>query len=39
MKVRNRIVNYLRGDRRGKEANGLEREALNDAFYMRRWRG
>ncbi len=32
MKVRNRIVNYLRGDRRGKEANGLEREALNDAF-------
>lgn len=32
MKVRNRIVNYLRGDRRGKEANSLEKEALNDAF-------
>lgn len=32
MKVRNRIVSYLRGDRRGKEANALEREALNDAF-------
>lgn len=32
MKVRNRIVNYLRGDRRGKVANGLEKEALKDAF-------
>lgn len=32
MKVKNRIVNYLRGDRKGKEANSLEKEALNDAF-------
>lgn len=32
MKVRNRIVDYLRGDGRGKEANSLEKEALNDAF-------
>lgn len=32
MKVRNRIVNYLRGDRRGKVANSLEKEALKDAF-------
>lgn len=32
MKVKNRIVDYLRGDGRGKEANSLEKEALNDAF-------
>lgn len=32
MKESNRILSYLRGDRRGKEANRLEREALNDAF-------
>lgn len=32
MKIRNRIVNYLRGDRRGRGANSLEKEALKDAF-------
>lgn len=32
MKISNRILKYLCGDRRGKEANSLEREALNDAF-------
>ncbi|WP_251620516.1 energy transducer TonB [Odoribacter lunatus] len=30
--VNSRILKYLRSDRRGKEANALEREALNDAF-------
>lgn len=32
MEMKKRILGYLRGDRRGKEANSLEREALNDAF-------
>lgn len=32
MKVSNRILDYLKGSRKGKEANRLERDALNDAF-------
>lgn len=32
MKENDRILNYLKGNRKGKEANRLEREALKDAF-------
>lgn len=32
MKGNDRILNYLKGNRKGKEANRLEREALKDAF-------